>query len=61
MGKQSLLNEDVKKELASDDKVDFEKVLESARVIYTFMEMMNTLKLQKLDENFIIQTCKDFE
>lgn len=61
LGKQSLLNEDVKKELASDDKVDFEKVLESARVIYTFMEMMNTLKLQKLDENFIIQTCKDFE
>ena len=38
--------------------INYEKLIESCTVIYTFMEMLNTMKIEEFDENYILELVK---
>ena len=57
ISKQSIVNESMKEVYSSEDgKPDMEKIVETATAIYTFLEMLNTAKLDTINESYI----KDF-
>lgn len=42
-----------------DNKLDMDKINENVEVMYTFLEMVNTLKIEKVDEAYIEAVLKD--
>lgn len=45
--------------LTKDSKLDFPAVLEMADIMYTFLEMCNTIRLESVDENYIVDVYKN--
>lgn len=42
-----------------DNKLDMDKINENVEVMYTFLEMVNTLKIEKVDEAYVEAVLKD--
>lgn len=58
----ALTNEDAKKEfLAENGHLDVEKIVESARCMYTLLEMVATIQLEKVDQQYIEDTLKSIK
>ena len=45
--------EELKKEFISNNRLDMEKIEETVRCMYTFLEMMNTMKVHNITESYI--------
>lgn len=58
---ESIIKDDVVKEqfLNENGSVDFESVVESAKVMYAFLETLNTLQLEKVDETYIQKVLEE--
>lgn len=54
-----LHNEKLKDQYTTNNKIDFEKVEETVQCMYTFLEMVNTMKLQTVNESYIENVLKD--
>lgn len=48
-----LKHEDMHDEFMTEGHLDMDKIVDRARIMYTFMEMLNTSRLDKIDEDFI--------
>lgn len=58
----ALTNEEAKKEfLAENGHLDVEKIVESARCMYTLLEMVGTIQLEKVDQQYIEDTLKSIK
>jgi len=49
----------LKESYMSDGRLDVSKVIESTRVMYGFLEFVNTIQLEKVDENYISKVLKN--
>ena len=52
-------NEALKEQFTEDGKIDFGSIVESSKVMYAFLETLNTLQLEKVDEAYISSILKD--
>lgn len=52
-------NEALKEQFTEDGKIDFGSIVESSKVMYAFLETLNTLQLEKVDEAYITSILKD--
>ena len=58
----ALTNEEAKKEfLAENGHLDVEKIVESVRCMYTLLEMVGTIQLEKVDQQYIEDTLKSIK
>lgn len=58
----ALTNDEAKKEfLAENGHLDVEKIVESARCMYTLLEMVGTIHLEKVDQQYIEDTLKSIK
>ena len=58
----ALTNEEAKKEfLTENGHLDVEKIVESARCMYTLLEMVGTIQLEKVDQSYIESTLKSIK
>ena len=58
----ALTNEEAKKEfLAENGHLDVEKIVESARCMYTLLEMVGTIQLENVDQQYIEDTLKSIK
>ncbi len=58
LSKAVLLHEDLKKEYTTDNKLDMPRIIESARCMYTLLEMVGTLQLENVDTEYIEETLR---
>ena len=58
LSKAVLLHEDLKREYTEDNKLDMPRIIESARCMYTLLEMVGTLQLEKVDSEYIEDTLR---
>lgn len=54
-----LKNEDLRPRFSNGDKLDMDKITESVNVMYTFLEMVNTLKIENVNESYIKAVLED--
>ena len=58
----ALTNEEAKNEfLAENGHLDVEKIVESARCMYTLLEMVGTIQLENVDQQYIEDTLKSIK
>lgn len=58
----ALTNEEAKKEfLAENGHLDVDKIVESARCMYTLLEMVGTIQLENVDQQYIEDTLKSIK
>lgn len=57
----NIIKDNVVKEQFIDEngKVDFDSIVESSKVMYGFLETLNTLQLEKVDEAYIAKVLKE--
>ena len=48
-----LKHEDMHNEFMTEGHLDMDKIVDRTRIMYTFMEMLNTSRLDRVDEAFI--------
>jgi len=53
LAKTSILNEDMKKIYLKNDKLDMDKIVETANLIYTFVETLSTCNMINVDEAYL--------
>lgn len=53
ISKQAIVNEDVKRVLSEDNKLNMDKIVETATIMYTFLEMVNTTRMVDVDLDYI--------
>lgn len=53
ISKQAILNEEVKEVLSEGDKLNMDKIIETATIMYTFLEMVNTTKMVDVNLDYI--------
>lgn len=46
-------NETLKESYMINDKLDMDKIVEGATIMYTFLEMLNTAQIKNIDESYI--------
>lgn len=57
-----ILNEDAKEEFTlSNGRLDMIKIVESARCMYTLLEMVSSIQLEKVDEAYIEDTLRSIK
>ena len=55
-------NEEIKEEFTTDNgRLDMDKIVESARCMYTLLEMVSTLQIEKVDSNYIEEALKSIK
>ena len=54
-----LKNESLRESFSNNDKLDMDKIVESVNVMYTFLEMVNTLKIENVNEQYIMNVLND--
>ena len=55
-------NEDIKKEFTLENgRLDMDRIVESARCMYTLLEMVSTLKIEKVDSEYIESALKSIK
>ena len=60
---ESVLKNDDLRENFSDnnDKLNMDKIIENVNVMYTFLEMINTLKIENINEEYINNVLEDMK
>lgn len=53
MSKSSMKNDALKAEFVTEGKLNVPKVINRVSLLYSFLETVNTMKLKKVDENYI--------
>ena len=62
LSEAALTNEEAGKEFRSDNgHLDVDKIVESARCMYTLLEMVGTIQLEKVDQQYIEDTLKSIK
>lgn len=62
LSEAALKNENAKKEFTAENgHLDVEKIVESARCMYTLLEMVGTIQLEKVDQQYIEDTLKSIQ
>ena len=61
IAKAALLDENMQSYKDENGKLDMFKINENAKVMYTFLEMLNTTKLEKIDEAYIKDVIKSLQ
>ena len=61
MTESVMKNENLRNTLSNNDKIDMDKIVESVNVVYTFLEMVNTLKIENINEEYISNVLKDMK
>lgn len=62
ISKQSIVSESMNEVYSSEDgKLDMNKIVESATAIYTFLEMLNTTKLDTINESYIREFLENMD
>lgn len=56
ISRSALINESLGESLSDENGISMEKIVESATAMYTFLEMLNTAKIDTIDEGYV----KDF-
>ena len=55
-------NEEIKKEFTLENgRLDMNKIVESARCMYTLLEMVSTLKIENVDSQYIEDALKSIK
>ena len=58
--KQAYTNDLIKEQfLTENSQLNLDSILETAQIMYTFLEMTNTIKLEKVDESYIEKVYKE--
>ena len=58
IAKSVISNENMSSYLEEGGRLDMVKIVENAKVMYTFMEVLNTAKLEKIDESYVKDVLK---
>lgn len=59
ISRSAMVNEDAKKEFIGENGgLDMDKIVESARCMYTILEMVSTIQLEDVDSKYIEETLK---
>lgn len=53
MAESILKNDVLKNEYMNENKIDMDKVVDRTRLMYSFLETVNTLKIEKVNESYI--------
>lgn len=61
MAESVIKNKDMHVEFMSEGKLDMNKIVDRIELMYTFMETVNTSRIIKIDENFIIETIEEMK
>lgn len=62
LSEAALTNENAKKEFTAENgHLDVEKIVESARCMYTLLEMVGTIQLENVDQQYIEDTLKSIQ
>lgn len=48
-----LKNDELKSEYMNESKIDMDKVIERTKIMYTFLETVNTLKMENVNEEYL--------
>ena len=59
--KSTMKNEKLFNESSIDGKLDMDKVMDKACTMYTFLEMLNTTKLEVVDSNYLKKIISDMD
>lgn len=57
----SFKNEDLKKIYFKDNKPDMDTIVDEAVIMYSFLECLNTYKLEKIDEEYLEKVIKNLK
>lgn len=57
----ALLNENMNAYIKEDGKLDNYKILDNTKVMYSFLEMLNLTRLEKIDENYVKDVIKSLK
>ena len=58
LARKALTDDSYKRAYVKDAKVDMDKIVEDAQLIYTMLEMTNTTRMVNVDENFLNRYVK---
>lgn len=58
VAESSLINESMRNIYTKQNKLDMDLIVESCEVLYTFLEMINTAKMKRINENYIYETLE---
>lgn len=61
MAEQVIRNKDMQNEFMSEGKLNMPKIVDRIELLYSFMETMNTTRLIKVDENYILETIQEMK
>ena len=61
ISKSSIKNEELSDVFLNEGKLDIDRIMESATVMYTFLETVNTCKLAKVDLDYINSVCRQLK
>ena len=61
VGESAVINEDAKAVYTAEGKLDMNKVIDTAETMYTFLEMVNSLKIKNVDEKYIADVIKSIK
>lgn len=56
---QAMTNEDMKKIYFNENGLDMDKVVDDCEITYTFLEMLNTTKMEKINANYLLDTLNN--
>lgn len=56
LANKSFKDENLKKQYVNENKLDMDSVTTDCEVLYTVMETLNTLKIQKFDKDYVIES-----
>ena len=59
--KQSLSDETLKQKYVNESSIDMDKVMDSAQLVYTMLEMTNTTEMVRVDEQYLTEYIKSFK
>lgn len=59
ISKVSLSNEDMKKLYFKENSLDMDTLVEDCEITYTFLEMLNTAKIKRIDSNYLLETLNN--
>lgn len=58
VAESSLINESMKNIYAKNNKLDMDLIVETCEVLYTFLEMINTSKMKRINEKYIYESLQ---
>lgn len=60
LSKKSITDQVYVEAFTQDNKLDLDRIVNRVSLMYTFLEMVNTLKIEKVDERYITDMLRNF-